>query len=148
MFALLLFGGTIEQRYGKARFLGLYLGAGVLGSAVSLRFTAGVSAGASGAIFGIFGAWLALAVRHRSDPRMQGQLRSLLFLVGINLFFGATRAGIDNTAHIGGLIGGLVIASCVEASAAVRGRARVAIATAGYVVVGIAAYVLAAPRVG
>jgi rhomboid protease GluP len=147
MFALTIFGGTIELRYGKARFLALYLGSGVLGSAASLAFShARISAGASGAVFGIFGAWIALALTHRSHPAMRGQLRSLLFLVGFNLYIGATTPGVDNGAHVGGLVGGMIIAGLIEASAKVRGAARVATAVAGYVVVAIAAYLVAAPH--
>src|SRR5260221_10505336 len=116
MLALFLFGGAIEQRYGKQRFLMLYLGAGVLGSATSLAYShAAFSAGASGAIFGIIGAMLALAVWNRRAPGMSGQIRSLLFFIGINVFFGLEARGIDLRAHIGGLIGGFVLGSALEA---------------------------------
>src|SRR6266568_5167029 len=141
MFALMLFGGAIEQRYGKFRYLMLYLGAGVLGSASSLAFSnAGLSAGASGAIFGIVGAWLALVLWNRHRPGMAGQLRGWLFLIGINVIFGIQQPGIDVRAHIGGLIGGFVIGSALEAAAKQRGSARIALQTAGYLIVAIAAY--------
>lgn len=148
MLALLLFGGAIEQRYGKLRYLMLYLGAGVLGSATSLAFThATLSAGASGAIFGIIGAMLAVAVWNRHQPGMSGQVRSLLFLIGINVFFGVASPGIDLRAHIGGVIGGFVIGSALEASRRQRGPARAALQVAGYTVVVVASYVLTSAHV-
>jgi rhomboid protease GluP len=116
--ALMLFGPGLEERYGRARYLATYLVAGVLGSGFSLAFTQAppgrLSAGASGAVFGILGAWLAFFVRHRNVPSLRGQFRSVLFLIGINLFFGATGGNIDNWAHIGGLVAGFVIGSALE----------------------------------
>ncbi|MGZ4119357.1 MAG: rhomboid family intramembrane serine protease [Actinomycetota bacterium] len=146
MFALFLFGGAIEQRYGKLRYVMLYLGSGVLGSATSLAFTqGGLSAGASGAIFGIVGAWLALVVWNRE--RMRGQLRGWLLLIAINIFFGIAQPGIDVRAHIGGVIGGFIIGSSLEAAAKSRGTVRAALQVAGYLVVAIASYVLTAGHV-
>jgi membrane associated rhomboid family serine protease len=148
MIALMLFGGGLEQRYGKARFLALYLTSGFLGSATSLAFSeGGVSAGASGAIFGLVGAWLALALLHRDNPAMRGQLQGWLVLIGVNVVFGIVTPGIDVRAHIGGLIGGLVIGAGLELAARRRGTARTAIAAAGYVIVAGAAYVLVATHV-
>jgi len=144
MFALTIFGGAIEHRYGKARFIALYLGSGVLGSASSLAFSnATLSAGASGAIYGIFGAWLALAIRHRSSPAMGGQIRSWVFLIGINLMFSRATPGIDMWAHVGGLVGGFVIGISMELATHVKGRARLPLSAAGFVAVAVAAYVLA-----
>jgi membrane associated rhomboid family serine protease len=147
MFALMLFGGAIEQRYGKARFLALYFGAGVLGSAMSLAFTgAGLRAGASGGIFGVMGAWLALAIYNRNSPAMRGQLRSWTFLIGLNLAFSVAYPGVDLHAHLGGLVGGFAIAGALEISRAQKGPARAAVALAGYAAVAVASYLLAAPH--
>jgi rhomboid protease GluP len=138
MFALVIFGGAIENRYGKLRFLGLYLGSGVLGSASSLAFShAALSSGASGAIFGVLGAWVALAVAHRTAPAMRGQLQSLLFLIGINVLFGITTRGIDLVAHFGGLFGGLIIAGALEAAVRVKRPLRIVVASSGYLIVSI-----------
>jgi len=148
MLALFLFGGVIEQRYGKLRYLMLYLGAGVLGSATSLAYShAALSAGASGAIFGIIGAVLAVAVWNRRLPGMSRQIRSLLFLIGINVFFGLSAPLIDLRAHIGGLIGGFVIGSALEASRRQGGPARAALQVAGYTVVAVASYLLTSAHV-
>lgn len=118
--ALMLFGPGLEERYGRGRFIATYLVSGMLGSAFSLAFGGGggrIAAGASGAIFGIMGAWLAFFVRHRNVPSLRGQLRSVLFLIAINLYFGAATRGIDNFAHIGGLVAGVFIGSALEWSA-------------------------------
>jgi len=148
MFALFLFGAAIEQRYGKSRFLMLYLGAGVLGSATSLAYSnSALSAGASGAIFGIIGAGVAMAVWNRHRPEMRGQLRSWIFLIAINVFIGIQTPRIDLRAHIGGLLGGFVIASAFEASVRQRGAARAALQIAGYTVVAVASYMLTSAHV-
>jgi len=144
MWALMLFGPSIEERYGRLRYLALYFTAGFLGSAMSLTFShiPSLSAGASGAVFGIFGAWIAFFVRHRRARGAREQLRSLFFLVGINLFIGISSGGrIDNFAHLGGLAGGFVIATALEQSARVRGATRALVASAGFVAVVIAGIV-------
>lgn len=147
MWALHLFGRNIEQRFGKARFLALYLGAGLLGSAASLAFTAGgIRAGASGGVFGIFGAWVAVFVQHRRHPQARGQLSSLFVLVGINLAFGFTIRGIDNAAHLGGLAAGFLIASGVELSLRKRGAAWRVAGLLGYVLAVVVAIALILPN--
>lgn len=116
MYALFLFGPAVEARYGRLRFLALYLSAGFLGSSLSVALTSGfgVRAGASGGVFGILGCWIAFYIRHRNVAGSRDQLRSLFFLVGINLFFGLSVGGIDNFAHLGGLLGGFVAGSGLE----------------------------------
>lgn len=123
MYALFLFGPAVEARYGRFRFLVLYLSAGFLGSAMSVALTSGfgVRAGASGGVFGILGCWIAFYVRHRDLQGSRDQLRSLFFLVGINLFFGFSIGGIDNFAHLGGLVGGFVAGSGLEKWSRSRG---------------------------
>jgi len=148
MVALILFGTAIEQRYGKARYLLLYLGSGVLGSAASLAYShSALSAGASGAIFGIIGAWLALVIWNRHRPGMKGQLQSWLLLVALNLGFAAAVPNIDVRAHVGGLIGGFVIGSALEAAARERGPARAALQVAGFAAVTVATYLLTSTHV-
>ena len=148
MFALFMFGGAIENRYGKVRYLMLYLAAGVLGSATSLAFThAELSAGASGAIFGIVGAGFAMALVNRRNPAMRAQLRSWGVLIAINVAIGIATPGIDLRAHAGGFVGGLVIATTLEAAAKQRGGARVVLQVIGYLAVAIASYLLTAAHV-
>jgi membrane associated rhomboid family serine protease len=145
MFALTIFGGAIEQRYGKVRFLGLYVLAGLLGSVSSLALShATLSAGASGAIFGIMGAWLILALTH---PAMRDQIRSWSFLIGVNIFFSITANNIDLWAHLGGLLGGILIATGVEMSVRVKKPARLAVMSAGFVIVATLVVAIAAANV-
>ena len=134
MYALFLFGPAVEARYGRLRFLALYLSAGFFGSSMSVALTSGFGprAGASGGVFGILGCWIAFYVRHRNLQGSRDQLRSLFFLVGINLFFGFSIGGIDNFAHLGGLAGGFVAGSGLEKWSRSRGDTGRLAALAGF----------------
>lgn len=110
-YALLLFGRELETLYGTPRFALIYLVSGLFGSIASFAFNPSFSAGASGAIFGIIGAMVAFFARNREVFGDHGreQLRSLLMLIGLNLFLGLSIPGIDNWGHMGGLVAGLVL---------------------------------------
>lgn len=112
MWVLFEAGPVVERMVGNIGFLQLYLVAGLTGSLGSLLWhPLMVSAGASGAIFGIYGALLGMLVRsHGSIPtQVVAQLRkSGLGFLAYNLIFGMTQAGIDSAAHIGGLAGGFL----------------------------------------
>lgn len=111
-YALYVVGQDVERLYGSARFLLIYFLAGLGGSLASFVLGAGgISAGASGAIFGLFGASIAYFYLHRATfgQRGQAQLRSLLMLAGINLVLGFTIPGINNLAHMGGLVFGMLL---------------------------------------
>ena len=115
MAALLCTGPTVERVYGSRRFLLLYLGAGLAGSALSMHFSAqqATAVGASGAVFGIAGALLVAALRHR---RFLPTMLSYYTLGGIGLLlldamlrgFGSER--VDNAAHVGGILTGCLLA--------------------------------------
>jgi membrane associated rhomboid family serine protease len=114
-YALWIIGRDIEQIYGSARFLILYVTTGVLASMSSFYFSPNaVSAGASGAIFGLFGVMAAFAFKYRKEiPAALSRdiRRRVLPIIAINLMFGFTARGIvDNAAHIGGLIAGVALA--------------------------------------
>ncbi|WP_175639772.1 rhomboid family intramembrane serine protease [Metabacillus schmidteae] len=112
-FALFYIGPAVERAYGKWKFLFIYIVAGVSGSLVSFAFSPFVSAGASGAIFGCFGALLFLGVYNRKVFfRTMGS--NLLIVVGINIALGFVIPNIDNAGHIGGLIGGFLAALIVQ----------------------------------
>jgi rhomboid protease GluP len=111
MFSLWLLGSLLERPVGTGRLALLYLGAGVGGSLASLAWhPATVGVGASGAIFGLMGAALVLAWR-RALPE---SLRGVVFLLavvsgGFSLLMGFLMPGIDNAAHLGGLLTGAVL---------------------------------------
>ncbi len=110
-YALYIFGIQVERVYGSARFVAIYLLAGLYGSLLSFAFGTEVSAGASGAIFGLLGALLAFFRRHRDTFGTWGrrQLVNLLVVAGINMALGLTVPGIDILAHLGGLVSGAVL---------------------------------------
>lgn len=117
MFALYQAGQVVERLFGRAGFGLIYLGAGLLGNLASLWWKQGpVSVGASGAIFGVYGALLAyLLVQRGSVPgEVFREMRSgTLGFIGYSLFAGASIAGIDNAAHLGGLAGGLILGAAL-----------------------------------
>lgn len=108
-YALLAIGTELERLLGWRRFLVIYLLSGLLGSLASYAFGSSLSAGASGAIFGLIGALAAFFTLHRRQLGRWGQSRlvNIVFLIAVNLFLGFTRPGIDNLAHMGGLVSGL-----------------------------------------
>jgi membrane associated rhomboid family serine protease len=112
MYFLFLAGPFVERLYGRWAFLGTYLLFAAGASLTSFAFSdAPVSVGASGAIFGLFGFLAAADMLHRPvlDRQMRGFLGQLVGLVVINLILGFIIPGVDNLAHIGGLVTGLVI---------------------------------------
>lgn len=110
-YALNLFGREVEGIFGSWRFAVIYFLSGIGGSILSFAFSPSISAGASGAIFGVIGAMAAFLIRNRETLGNQGRqhLQSLVFMIGINLFLGVTLPGIDNYGHIGGLVAGFVL---------------------------------------
>jgi membrane associated rhomboid family serine protease len=116
MYALYLFGYLIEGALGKVRFILLYLLTGFLASAVSFAFgpVGEVGVGASGAIFGLLGAWVTFNYRRRQSPVAAAQLRWAYILIGINLVLSFSIPGIDWRAHVGGLAAGVVAGALAE----------------------------------
>lgn len=112
-FALFAFGVEMERLYGPDRYLVVYILAGLYGSLASFAFRGPVvsSVGASGAIFGIIGMNLAFFLLHREALGQLGRdrMRSTLIIIAINLIFGFTVPGIDNMAHLGGLLAGFAL---------------------------------------
>jgi rhomboid protease GluP len=110
-YALVILGTELERLLGWQRFLTIYLLSGLYGSLASYAFSDSLSAGASGAIFGLIGALAAFFALHRQQLGKWGQRRlmNILFLIAINLFLGLTQPWIDNWAHMGGLVAGLVL---------------------------------------
>ncbi len=121
MWCLWDLGRLAESVYGHWTFALVYLITGVGSSLASVWWNPSVlSVGASGAIFGIAGALIAsFYLGEFSLPRtaISGMLRSVVVFVGYNLFFGAVLAHIDNAAHIGGLVMGLIMGALIAKAA-------------------------------
>lgn len=107
MMALYFLGPAVEQMFGRGRFLALYLVSGLTGSAMVMLFSApgGYTVGASGAIFGIFGALAVLTLK------VGGDIRTVAMWLGLNLVITFTIPNISWQGHLGGLLGGVLIAA-------------------------------------
>ena len=108
-----IIGPQVESFFGKLKFLFIYIISGISGSILSIAFSTNtVSAGASGAIFGLLGAMLYFGYHYRSY--LGNVLRSQIVpIIVMNLILGFVLTGVDNAAHIGGLVGGILTASAV-----------------------------------
>lgn len=110
-YALFVFGIEVERLYGSTRFLTIYLLAGLWGSVASFALGPALSAGASGAIFGLLGTMLAFFRSNREKFGKWGRQRllNLVVIAGLNLALGFTVPGIDNLAHLAGLLSGVAL---------------------------------------
>lgn len=117
MYALYIFGPQLERRVGSLPFAALYLGSALAGGAAFYVWAqvvaggGGAAVGASGAIFGLFGATLVAAFRGRTTAAGRAGLRQLLTLLGINLALPLLLPFIAWQAHLGGLAAGALIAA-------------------------------------
>lgn len=113
MYALFYIGNLLEPYLDKTKFISAYLSTGVASSLTSLwYYDQTVSAGASGAIFGMYGVFLAML---STDVIEKSARKPLLTSIGLFVVFSlmnGMKGGIDNAAHIGGLISGLLIGYC------------------------------------
>ena len=117
MFLLLLMGDRLERALGHVKYLILYLvsavGANLFSMVLDLRldpetFYRTVSAGASGAVFGVIGGLLWAVVRNRG--RLEDlSARQMMIFAGLSFYYGLTAAGVDSKAHFGGLVTGFVM---------------------------------------
>lgn len=108
MYALYIIGNQVETFIGKWKYLIIYLISGLTGSLLSCILTNTYSLGASGAIFGLMGCLVYFGYHYRLYLG-NVLLSQIVPIILINLFIGFASTGIDNAAHIGGLIGGLFI---------------------------------------
>lgn len=116
MYALYIIGPQVESFFGKTKYLIIYLLSGISGSLLSVAFNVNtVSVGASGAIFGLFGALLYFGYNYRGY--LGNVIKTqILPVVIINLIFGFISTGVDVAGHIGGLIGGIIVSSVLGSS--------------------------------
>jgi rhomboid protease GluP len=109
MLSLYFLGSFVEVAFGRGRFLALYLASGLAGGIAYIYFGGfdGSVVGASGAIFGLLGGVLGYSLRRGTFSWQNPLIRQLLILTALNLYVGFSVSNISNTAHIGGLLGGL-----------------------------------------
>lgn len=106
-------GWNLEYEIGKIKFLIIYFVSGLFGNILSafgdiMIGEYAVSAGASGAVFGIIGALLYVAIRNKGQiGTISG--RGLVLMIALSLYYGFTSSGVDNLAHIGGLVAGFIL---------------------------------------
>lgn len=106
-------GWNLEYEIGKIKFLTIYFISGLFGNILSafgdvMIGEYAVSAGASGSVFGLIGALLYVAIRNKGQiGTISG--RGLVLMIGLSLYYGFTSSGVDNLAHIGGLIAGFLL---------------------------------------
>jgi len=116
-YAIWIVGPQVEKLYGGARFTVIYILTGIAGVAGSYWYhPEAISAGASGAIFGLFGALLVFGFKYRSviPPMFQRAVGKGVFpVIAINLFIGYMIPAIDNSAHVAGLIAGAILAAVI-----------------------------------
>lgn len=114
MIVFVLIGSRLEPIFGRARYVALYMGAGLCGSIVSAVYYMNMgemvaSVGASGAIFGLIGAMLWILIKNRGYQKEFYGGGVALMIAG-SLYHGFSTMGVDNAAHIGGCIGGFLLA--------------------------------------
>ena len=104
MYSLYILGNPIEYAYGRNKFLAIFTVSLLTGSLTSvfLNTSNHASVGASGAIFGLFGAFLIVG------KNIGANVREIAVIIGLNFALGFILGGVDWRAHLGGLIGGLI----------------------------------------
>ena len=113
MYSLYIIGREVENLFGKIKYIIIFILSGIFGSIMSLAFTHNtISAGASGAIFGLLGALLYFGMHYRTYLG-EAIKRSIIPIIVVNLIIGFFAEGIDLAAHIGGQVGGVLVAMMV-----------------------------------
>lgn len=138
MIALAVVGNQLEVIFGRARYLAVYLVAGLGGSVAVylLQAPGAVTAGASGALFGLFGAVLVVVRRLRANPR------PILFTIVLNLVVTFLIPNISKWAHIGGLVTGVALAAVIVYAPAGKNRSALQVSGVGVIVAVLATLVV------
>jgi membrane associated rhomboid family serine protease len=144
-YALYLIGGMIESNYGRAKMPLIYFVTGFLASVASYVFglANAVAVGASGAIFGIFGAFIAYNYRRRHLALASANLRWAIMLIVLNAFLALGFGAIDWRAHLGGLVAGIAAGALAEGGGSASRRRAIQIAGfAALVAIGVIGVVI------
>ncbi|MCP4965784.1 MAG: rhomboid family intramembrane serine protease [bacterium] len=134
MYFLYIFGPRLERQVGSVAFSGIYLASAAGGSLATYLFGPAntFSIGASGALFGLFGAWMYAAYRQRGSAAGSAMFNQLGGILLINMALPLFMPNIDWRAHLGGLVTGAVVAFLWERTAAGRSNARQMRAISGF----------------
>ncbi len=146
-YVLWIFGPVVERELGRGRFLFIFLTTGLFASAASYAFADApvqVGVGASGAIFGVVGAFVSYNYRHRELASATARLRGIVPFLVLNLILSITFPLVDWKAHLGGFVAGLAAGVVAEGWGA--RTTRTAISVAGFAALTVAALALAAWR--
>lgn len=114
MLVLFVLGGRLERTMGKIKFVLIYILGGMAGNLCSIRMNMRtgdytVSAGASGAVFAVMGAMIYVLLRRKG--RVEDiTARQMVIMAAFSLYFGFTSSGVDNVAHVGGMLSGFLLA--------------------------------------
>ncbi|KRN92673.1 membrane-associated serine protease [Pediococcus stilesii] len=116
MITLYFIGRLLEGIIGHWKFLTIYVLSGIFANVVTLAFSSPntVSAGASGAIFGIIGVWLMMAEQYRDYPFLAGMGRQMLIFSVLGILGGFIGTNINIIAHVGGLVAGFLLAYIIS----------------------------------
>lgn len=132
---LYFLGTQLEGVFGHTRFTIIYLLSGIAGNVASFAFSPSLSAGASTSLFGLFGCYLMLAQTFKGSPMIQAMAKNFMILIVLNLVTGILSSGVDNYGHVGGLIGGFLIAVAVSVPRKIPGlTGKRIVALLGYLV--------------
>lgn len=145
-YVLWIFGTAIEREIGRSSTLGVFLTTGIFAGAASFAFSPEptVAVGASGAIFGLVGAFITYNYLRRHHVMAQARLRAALSMLVLNLIIGFSIPRIDWRAHLGGLVAGLVVGFAVDPSR--PPAVRRAFTVGGFLVVLVATAVVVAVK--
>jgi membrane associated rhomboid family serine protease len=145
-YVLWIFGNLMEGEVGRLPVLGVFLATGIFAGATSYAFAPGfiIAVGASGAIFGLVGAFIAYNYRRRHLMLAQARLRAAGSMLLLNLIIGFTIPAIDWRAHLGGVVAGVAAGLAVDPGRSPRARRLVSIV--GLLLIVAAAVVLVIVR--
>nr|WP_156956005.1 rhomboid family intramembrane serine protease [Carnobacterium pleistocenium] len=107
-------GEQLEGMFGHLRFASIYLLSGIAGNLASFAFSDALSAGASTALFGLFGSTVMLGQTFKYNPAVQQMAKSFSVLIILNIVFGLFSSSIDLAGHLGGLLGGFLISTAIS----------------------------------
>lgn len=109
MVTLYFIGGQIERMFGARSYLTIYLLSGIGGNLASFAFNPSISAGSSTAIFGMFGAFLMLVEHFKNNAYLKAVGKNFILFIVLNVIFSLT-SNTDLSGHLGGLMGGFLLA--------------------------------------